>query len=215
MRGYDIVDQPVVEKRMIGHSRVLSGRYRDPTGARIVGRALLLKAGSRLRRYGLYTGALHFTVKLPDGGALSHEARFRPTQNSWRLLDEFDDFWSPMVTALKRRHGHDVRIKALSTYLHELSTDPPERDLFVPQKLDEEDARQTRLWTVIDDLNRRYGAQTVGLQGQKGLDLNYLGVKIAFSRVPDREEFDEGPGTGEDVVSRTQATKIAPSRALY
>lgn len=218
LRGFDVVEQPVAEKRMIGHSRVLSGAYRRPEGARIVARALLLKAASRLRRYGLHCGAVHLTVKLEDQGALSHEARFRATQNSWTLLRELDAFWDPMVALVRRREGRNARFKMVSTYLHELQAEPPPRDLFVSPMLDEADARQARLWAVIDSLNRRYGAQTVGLQGQRGLDLNYLGVKIAFSRVPEQEEFDEAGGV--ERLPRTAAhdhgsRAIAPARSLY
>ncbi len=51
-------------------------------------------------------------------------------------------------------------------------------------------ARQAALWYQIDSLNRRYGKQTIALASQAGLDLNYLGVKIAFSRVPEAEEIE-------------------------
>jgi hypothetical protein len=61
--------------------------------------------------------------------------------------------------------------------------------LFVPASKVKEEKSQTALWERIDKLNRRYKRQVITLASQHGLDLNYLGVKIAFSRVPDAAEF--------------------------
>jgi DNA polymerase IV len=190
LHGYDIRRAQPVAKRMIGHSRVLSGKYREPDGARIVARALILKAASRLRHYGLYAGAMHLGIRPEGDGVLEHQTVFRRTQNSWRFLRELDDFWPHMVTALHSRNGSRARLKLVTCYLHDLQPRPPEPDLFVPPEEDMRDARHARLWSTIDGLNRRYGKQRVILGSQAGLDLNYLGVKIAFSRVPEAAEFE-------------------------
>jgi DNA polymerase IV len=190
LHGYDIRRAEPAEKRMIGHSRVLSGAYRRPEGARIVARALILKAASRLRYYGLFAGAMHLSAKLEGGGALGHEAVFRPSQNSWRFLRELDAFWPQMVAHMQRHGGGRGRLKLVSCYLHQLSADPPTPDLFVTRDEDARDVDQAGLWRRIDDLNRRYGRQQILLGSQRGLDLNYLGVKIAFSRVPEAAEFE-------------------------
>ena len=50
LHGYE-VDEPETKKSMIGHGRVLTKGYQTPDQARIVARALLLKAASRLRYY--------------------------------------------------------------------------------------------------------------------------------------------------------------------
>jgi DNA polymerase-4 len=190
LHGYDILRPEAASKRMIGHSRVLSGSYRQPENARIVARALLLKAASRLRHYNLYAKAMHLSIRLPDGGALGHDAAFRATQNSWQFLRELDDLWPQMIAVLRRREGSKAKLKLVSCYLHDLQPGPSERDLFVSLEDDHHDARQAQLWRTIDDLNRRYGKQRIMLGSQAGLDLNYLGVKIAFSRVPEAAEFE-------------------------
>ena len=189
LHGFDIRREEPAAKRMIGHSRVLSGTDRDPERARIVARALLLKAASRLRLYDLYSGAMHLTVKLSGGGALGHDVPFRATQNSWRFLHELDEFWPHMVALVRHREGAEASLKMVSCYLHALQPEPPALDLFVSPEIDACDARDAALWRSIDQLNRRYGKETVALGSQEGLDLNYLGVKIAFSRVPDAAEF--------------------------
>ncbi len=238
LKGYDIPDLAEPKKAMIGHSRVLSGPHRSPHGARIVARALLLKAASRLRHTGYYAGAMTLSMKLHPYGAISHEMRFRATQNSWRFLKELNDIWEPLVRALLRqaeqakmrgpahdgggRFGFNRRqgpsIKLVSVYLHGLRDSPPEADLFVPQSEDRRDDTEAMLWNRIDGLNRRYGMMTVMPASQHGLDLNYLGVKIAFSRVPDASEFADVGGvkkaTGADEMQH-ESRRQNPARALY
>lgn len=218
LHGHDMPEPASPEKKMIGHSRVLSGAHRRPEGARIVARALILKAASRLRHYGLYAGAMNVSVKLYPNGVMSHDAEFRATQNSWRMLRELDAFWTPMVAATRRHIGRNVSIKLVSAYLSDLRGAPPERDLFVAAAADDRDARQADLWAAIDRLNRRYGGQKILLGSQRGLDLNYLGVKIAFSRVPDAAEFEDGGGLeaiiGADAYEHSSRS-LNPARALY
>lgn len=221
LHGHDIPHDGEPEKRMIGHSRVLSGAHRRPEGARIVARALLLKAASRLRHYGLHAGAMNVTVKLHPEGAMSHDAVLRPTQNSWRFLEELDAFWTPMMRALAiraRTGGHSPSLRMVSIYLFDLSDRPPDRDLFVPEEQDRRDRRHAELWTRIDSIARRHGGTKAMLASQAGLDLNYLGVKIAFSRVPDAAEFADMGGveavTGA-VEHRHESRVMNPARALY
>ncbi len=190
LHGYDVRRPEPAAKRMIGHSRVLSGPHRQPEMARIVARALILKAASRLRYYGLYAGAMVVVAKPENGRTLNHETLFRATQNSWQFLRALEKNWPSMVAALREREGERARLKTVSCHLHRLHPNPPPPDLFVSGYEDARDARQAALWERIDNLNRRYGKQTVGLGSQAGLDLNYLGVKIAFSRVPEAAEFE-------------------------
>ncbi|MEM8826910.1 MAG: hypothetical protein AAGD40_08320 [Pseudomonadota bacterium] len=220
LRGHDVPEQPVPDKKMIGHSRVLSNGYRTPEGARIVARALILKAASRLRHLGLHAAAMDVTVKLVPEGALTHEARFRGTQNSWRFLRELDAFWHQMMAAAGRRSrsSRNLRLKHVSVQFHGLSAGPPLGDLFVSQDDEAHDRREAALWRSIDRLNARYGMQKIMLASQQALDLNYLGVKIAFSRVPDAAEFADIGGlervAGQTVADHERRSQN-PARAIY
>lgn len=223
LHGHDVPEAAEPKKAMIGHSRVLSGEHRTPEGARIVARALLLKAASRLRHYDLYARSMSVTLKLVSGDALHHDTRFRATQNSWRFLGELDIFWKAMQPALAQRAQRmglaRPRIKLATVYLHGLGDRPPERDLFVPSAIDEKDANQARLWKAIDGINRDLGQPRVILASQRDLDLNYLGVKIAFSRVPDAAEFADIGGI-EKILDGAKAHEhetrtMNPARALY
>ena len=244
LKGHDIPDLAEPKKAMIGHSRVLSGTHRTPEGARIVARALLLKAASRLRYAGLYAGSMTVSIRLHPQGALAHEVRLRATQNSWRFLKELNAVWTPMCRSLLRQaetlpggrsrglglhgpgraghgrdsHGREPSLRLVSVYLHGLQDRPPDPDLFVPANDDARDGQEAQLWSRIDRLNRRYGMQRVMLASQTGIDLNYLGVKIAFSRVPDALEFEESGGL-EKLLGRKphehESRKLNPARALY
>ncbi|MBX3560375.1 MAG: type VI secretion protein ImpB [Sphingomonas sp.] len=187
LHGHDLPDEPQGAKAMIGHSRVLSAEHRRPERARIVARALLLRAASRLRHYGLYAGHIALALRArPEGGAARDRA-IPATQNSWALLKALDRLWAEALADLPA--GSRARLATVSVSLHSLSQAAPMADLFTPPAAREAELRQTRLWTEIDALNRRYESQAVALASQRGLGLDYLGVKIAFSRVPEAAEF--------------------------
>lgn len=189
LKGFDVPDGPPPKKAMIGHSRRLSGEHRQQEGARIVARALLLKAASRLRHYGLYASSLSVSVKFYPEGRTGRETRFRTSRNSLRFMHEFQTLWDDICHNIYAAGKGRPVFSQVSVHLHGLSDQPPEADLFIDERIDITDHLQARLWSRIDALNRRYGMKTVMPASQMGLDLNYLGVKIAFSRVPEAEEF--------------------------
>lgn len=190
LKGHDIPDDAPREKTMIGHSRVLSPQHQAPCEARVVARALLLKAASRLRLYDLHASRLRlgFRLRRPDG-YVDSECVFPPTQNSWRFLRELNGLWDEGIRRVRGFPSWNGRIAFVSIDLHGLQRGGPQPDLFTPASVTDTDAREASLWTTIGNLNRQYERQVVTLASQRGLDLNYLGVKIAFSRVPDAAEF--------------------------
>lgn len=188
LKGYDVPVEAPGDKSMIGHSRVLSPQHQRPEEARIVARALLLKAASRLRYYKLHASRLSLAMRIRPAGWIQYEAQFTASQNSWRFLRELDGLWSKATTAL-RHSAPRRRIGTVSIDLHGLCEGGPEPDLFEPVSRAIRDRRETELWSEIDALNRLYRRQMIMLASHRDLDLNYLGVKIAFSRVPDKAEF--------------------------
>jgi len=204
LHGYE-VDEPETKKSMIGHSRVLSREHEAPDKARLVGRALLLKAASRLRHYGMHARVLSMSLRLRPEGRWEDRRRFAASQDSFGFLKTFDDMWSDYL----RHRGCEeerLRIGGVSVYLHGLGK--PEDaslrqfDLFADEQIQETDEKRARLWRAIDLINadpdaklRRLGApdasgrKHVMLASQSGVALNYLGAKIAFSRVPEEAEF--------------------------
>ena len=62
-------------------------------------------------------------------------------------------------------------------------------DLFGWTAEAEEDPKRLRLSHALDALNRRFGKDTVTIGTTP--DIKYLGAKIAFTRIPEPEEFVE------------------------
>lgn len=204
LHGYDTHEEPT-KKSMIGHSRVLSREHEAPREARIVARALLLKAASRLRHYGLHARSLSLSLRLRPEGRWSSDRRFTLSQDSFEFLKILDDMWDEYLT-YRRTEGERLRIGGVTVYLHGLAapgeTASRQLDLFSDEKAAAVDNRRAQLWRAIDLMNadptdkfRKLGGSEasarkhVMLASQASLDLKYLGAKIAFSRVPEESEF--------------------------
>ena len=207
LHGYE-VEEAETQKCMFGHSRVLYREHENPEAARIVARALLMKAASRLRHAGFFARRLSLSMRVRPEGQLGGDAVFAPSQDSFLFLAEMDRIWKHLVAR------HDVaRLGGVSVYLHGLSRQGDDAvcqgDLFAEAQGREIEARRARLWQLIDEINSdpdgrlaRLGrpeeatgsdgnttSRHVTLATQQGLNLDYLGAKIAFSRVPDEAEF--------------------------
>jgi len=183
------VDLPSLEtgRRSIGHSRVLAPEMRVHAAARLVARALLLKAAVRLRRYGLAAGALGLSASSEWRSRFAAETNFPPTQDSFLLLGRLDHLWRGIAATISPR----ASLKKVSIWLNRLvPIEARVPDLFIvhrPNGL----TRGEMLWCALDKLGARYGRDAVALASQQHLSLQYLGAKIAFTRVPEPVEFRE------------------------
>jgi DNA polymerase IV len=186
LRGADL---PEIEtaRRSVGHSHVMAPEFRAPDKARHVARRLILKAGGRLRRMGYRAAILTFSARVEHGPRLSAEARCEPCQDSFTFLSMLEQAWR---TALLDWPG--ARLKKVSIVLHGLSpAGEPMPDLFdfAPERRARRKGEQ--LSHALDRLNLRFGRDTVlvGLLPSQGR--SFAGTKIAFTRIPDIEEFLE------------------------
>jgi len=170
------------QRRSIGHSRVLDPATRAPETARLVARALTLKAATRMRRQGFAARALVLGARLESSRRWGDAGRrFPATRDSFVLLAALDLLWGAMLKGAGER-----RVNLVSVSLLDLVPDAERQgDLFSPPS----EAWREALWTSIDALNARYGKGTVQLGSQARLDLAYLGFKIAFSRIPEGSEL--------------------------
>ena len=206
LHGYDIIEAPTV-KSNIGHSRVVSGDYQRPDQARLVARALLLKAASRLRHYGMHAGGLSLSLRLRPEGQWDRGLHFSPSQDSFHILHSLDSLWGE-YSSHRGREAEKVRIGSVAICLHRLrepgDTSMCQPDLFADKECLKAGIKKEKLWRAIDQVNADSDAKFRLLGGEKGakptrkyislasqsnIDLNYLGVKIAFSRVPEESEF--------------------------
>ncbi len=191
LRGYDL-PEPETQRRSIGHSHVLAPALRPPAHAIDVARRLTLKAAARLRRLGYTASRFGFSARLEDGRRVRAEARCRPAQDSVTFLALLLGFWERIIP---RDPG--VSIKKLSVVLHGLELETPDQpDLFAGQEMAPGGImachiRNARLSVALDRLNRRFGRDTVQIGMLPSAARGFSGTKIAFTRIPDREEFLE------------------------
>lgn len=197
LRGIELPEEKH-ERRSIGHSHVLAPELRPPTEARLVARRLILKTASRLRRMEYFARRLSLSVRLENGPRLAAEAECNPpARDSFTFLDMLDKLWETLSPDIGRR-----RVKKVSVTLSGLDDEtqaPKQGDLFSGAATPANEAavktqRQKfdKISSAIDDLNRKFGRDTISLgstpQQRQNRD---TGTKIAFTRIPDMEEFLE------------------------
>ncbi len=191
LRGYDLPELET-KRRSLGHSHVLGPTLRPPHMAINMARRLTLKACSRMRRMGYYATIIGFSARLEDGRRIYTESRCRPAQDSMTFLDMLLLFWEAHIPK-----GQGVLIKKLSVVLHGLvHEDAVQPDLFddfaesIP-KLRRNVERDNRLSHALDRINHRFGRDSalIGMLPSQGR--GFSGTKIAFTRIPDVEEFLE------------------------
>ncbi len=189
LHGGDLDDEPV-RRRTIGHSHVLDPKFRRPPEASIVARRLLLKAASRLRRLGYRATRLTLSLRGEDLRRGEAGRRFPAVSDSFTLISILDELW-PLVLD---QTGW-ARVKKISVTLHDLeSPDTPEQlELFsAPERPSAADRqRRETLSRIMDDINQHYGRDSLALGFAPDHVKTFSGTKIAFTRIPDRQEFRE------------------------
>jgi len=109
-----------------------------------------------------------------------------PTQDSFALLAELDRMWREFSA----EYESYTRLLKVSVFLFRLHpVEARMEDLFI--KRQNGHTRGETLWHAVDKLGKKFGKNTISLGSQRNLSLQYLGAKIAFTRVPDMEEFKE------------------------
>ncbi len=178
-------------RRTVGHSHVLSPENRPAHSAKLIGKRLLLKAVSRMRRLEHMATILSVSVRIEHGSRLQSEVRFKPLKGHVELGTLFDDLWQH---TLSESTCQKPRIKKVSVALHGLVPDSNvQPDLFDMDTSNDTltQVKNERLSSVMDDLNQRFGRGTLITASTLGKANIVTGTKIAFSRIPDKEEFKE------------------------
>ncbi|MBI1326858.1 MAG: impB/mucB/samB family protein [Alphaproteobacteria bacterium] len=188
LHGFDVPDRET-NRSMVGHSRILDTALRAPTQAKQVTRRLTVKAASRLRRMEMHATRFDLSVRTDDKRAWSGGVQLQPSQDNFTFLKALDELWGGMLDVLKPR-----RLKKVSVTMHGLvNTRQITPDLFDSTSERYKDLQQKNLSLsqVIDDLNKRYGAETVQYGPAPRTAAGYIGTKVAFNRIPEMAEFHE------------------------
>jgi DNA polymerase-4 len=189
--SYDLPDQET-ERSSVGHSHVLSPEMCLPAQAYTIARRLTMKAAARLRRMNYYAGAFSVSFRIENGPRLGIEVRCEPSQDSFIFLQMLDEIWRELL-----RESKNARIKKVNIVLHGLVEAKglhSQPDLFEALKQPVENKQRTKnekISAAIDVLDQKFGKDTVllGMTAQQGK--SFTGTKIAFTRIPDMEEFVE------------------------
>ena len=189
LHGYDF-EAPETGNVMIGHSRILDPKLRSPDKARLMARRLLVKATYRLRRKGYYASTLSLGIRTTDRYRWRQEARIPHARDPFAFLNLLDDLWMDMM-----RHfppGCGVQFKKVSIILSGLREgDQITGDMIDTRYRDslQQIKKREALAGALDHLQDKYHKETVWLGVVPQTLAGHVGTKIAFSRVPDREEF--------------------------
>ncbi|MCB1680577.1 MAG: impB/mucB/samB family protein [Alphaproteobacteria bacterium] len=193
LHGYDFETQET-GNTMIGHSRILDPLLRAPAPARQMARRLLTKASYRLRRKGFYASRVSLSVRTTEYQRWAGERKISPARDPFTFLQQLDDLWSEMMRFFYAPlySPSALRFRKVSVTLYDLSRSGDiTYDLFeTEQKETQEKLRKhDALTQALDKLQDRYQRETVSLGLPPKTLAGYVGTKIAFSRVPEKEEF--------------------------
>jgi DNA polymerase-4 len=189
LRGFDLSEEETT-RRTIGHSHVLAPELREPAKAIFVARRLTLKAASRLRRMGYYASRFYLSARIENGPRLEDDESCYRAQDSMTFLHLLDKAWSRIM----RQAPRNARIKKISVTLHGLvPTSDLQPELFaeLPEEELKKRLRSAKMSRALDKINHRFGRDSilVGMLPSQGR--TFSGTKIAFTRIPDAEEFLE------------------------
>jgi len=188
LRGVEIAETKTTRKT-IGHSHVLEPKWRPKELAEKVMHRLLLKAASRLRRMEYYSSKMILSFKTEEGIKLSGRRNFYRTSNNNKLLKEAIKIWKYLNKQKKIR-----RVKKISVTLYNLQKKTDiHPELF--DKIDENNLskikRFERLSITMDTINARFGRDSITQGSLPNNIKNFSGTRIAFTRIPDKQEFHE------------------------
>jgi len=180
LHGHNI-ERPVTTRRMFGHSRVLSGEFKDPKRAVDCLRLLTAKAANRLRRENYTAAAMSVSLRGQDKDRWTGETQFAPCRDDHSLLKHMHTLYDRGLIEMRPR-----RLSGVYVMLHKIAL-PTQRskDLF-----EEQDTRDWNTLTdVMDSFNRKEKKAVIHLGPRHKIPGGYAGAKIAFGRVPDAEDF--------------------------
>jgi DNA polymerase-4 len=151
-----------------------------------------MKAAARLRRMEYCAAKFSVSARIENGPRLGLEAVCDPAQDTFTFLHLLDEMWRQMMA-----EGGNRRLKKVGVVLHGLVPQGQahvQGDLFAAQTPAadlRERAKCDEISKAMDKLNRKFGKDTILLGMTPERSKNFTGTKIAFTRIPDMEEFAE------------------------
>ena len=183
LHGYAI-EQPVTQKRMFGHGRVLPPDWRTPERMLVCARVLLVKAARRLRREGYLASSLTVSVRPHGGAGLAVTHAFAAARDDHTFIRALDTAF-----AVWRENAPPGKTKSVSVTLHGLSLLSQRQGELFADLPDVSAERWERVSDIKDQLQARYGGNSLHIGEALELPGGYAGGKIAFGRIPHELDF--------------------------
>ena len=188
LRGEEITDIKT-ERKTIGHSHVLEPKWRKIKLAEKVMSRLLLKAASRLRRMNYYSSRLSLSIKTEKGLRLEDKSTFYRACDNKKLLEESRKIWKNLI-----KNKKIIKIKKISITLYKLEKkNELQPSLFenFDKKIILNTNRFEKISQTMDTINSRFGRDSVTLGEIPNKIKSFSGTRIAFTRIPAKQEFHE------------------------
>lgn len=192
LHGYDI-EQASTKTTTIDHSRVLDPQTRTAENAYVILRSLAMKAAYRLRHKSLHTRSVSISLHLKSGGKMSAETTISATQDPFVMLQHIDSMWGKLLGNITGP-GSDFmatpKIKKISISLNKLvARDEITEDFFANSSSLISPQKTLALAKALETLQEKYKKPVVSLGVPPTMASEFTGTKIAFSRIPEKEEF--------------------------
>ena len=188
LRGKEIADVKT-ERKTIGHSHVLEPKWRLVELAEKVMLRLLLKAASRLRRTDYYCSRLSLSIRTENNLRLEGKSRFYRACDNKKLQEEATKIWAQLI---KKRNFKQIKKISITLYnLKKKSDLQPELFQNFNKKITLDINRFEKLSKTMDNINTRFGRDSVTIGGLPNKIKSFSGTRIAFTRIPDKQEFNE------------------------
>ena len=186
LRGVEIpID--TTQRRTVGHSHVLEPKFRQVDLAQQVMSRLLLKAASRLRRLQYYTNNLSISFRTENGLKMQGTRKFYRACDNITLLNEGTKIWNDLIKKNQIRS-----VKKISVTLFNLKKKSElQPDLFTTIHQQHHTEKFESLSEAMDTINSRFGRDSIALGNIPNQIQSFSGTRIAFTRIPDKKEFNE------------------------
>ncbi len=182
LHGYDLHAMPT-QRSMYGHGRVLPPESRTISKAAECSRMLLLKAARRMRRDGFYARYLSLWLQLGKGRGWSSGMTLGSINDDHSITVALKELWLRAKSQLQPK----TYLLQVHVALGDL-TSAQYRQLDLLKNDDANCQKWERLTFTIDNLNQKFGKRVVSL-GHWSPAGQFAGGKIAFTRIPDAEDF--------------------------
>lgn len=183
-----IMPEQETNRSVFGHSRVLDPDHRVPAVAYQIARRLTAKAVQRMQREGYMMTWLGLSIKSVGYHRWHGDYHLPLTDDLLSILRALDHLWQVDAAPHMPQRLLQVGITLSGLTAREAATG----DLFEhAAQADAIPKTRPAVDQVMTRINRKFGPQTINLGLIPPLNGAPIGTKIAFSRVPDMDEFHE------------------------